>query len=138
VVQTPERFDANAVLGVFLWDSTAEDKAFREVDFEMSRWGDEKAATNGQFVVQPSDRPGNVVRFGLLPGRFELSYRWSPGRLIYRVTAKGGVGHEHRFREGVPEANRESVRVRWGMYDAEAPRNGKTQEVVVEKFEFLR
>lgn len=50
-----ERLDDNAVFGMFLWDATAARLHFREVDIELSRWGNLRKQ-NAQFAVQPYQR----------------------------------------------------------------------------------
>jgi hypothetical protein len=59
--------DPNAVLGLFTWSDAAEYHN-RELDVEISRWGD-PASANAQFVVQPYTRKSNIVRFAIPPGR---------------------------------------------------------------------
>jgi hypothetical protein len=45
----------------FLWDDTANDgNGFREVDFEMARWGNEGDPTSSQFVLRPLQAGGMV------------------------------------------------------------------------------
>ncbi|MCP4144481.1 MAG: T9SS type A sorting domain-containing protein [bacterium] len=86
--------DPAAVLGVFLWeygpcwdDSYTWWNAYNEVDIEFSRWGN---AQNGicQFVVQPWDFPGNIIRFDTTFGEDELvssAMRWSPDKIEFRI-----------------------------------------------------
>jgi hypothetical protein len=70
--------DRNAVFGMFLWDGSVPRLYFREIDIELSRWGDPRKP-NAQFAVQPYQRPGNLVRFKLPEGLAELSFDWRPG-----------------------------------------------------------
>lgn len=46
------RLDPNAVLGLFLYADPGPGRTERELDFELSRWGDPQKP-NAQFVVQP-------------------------------------------------------------------------------------
>lgn len=50
----PKLLDDRVILGAFLY---ADDT--REIDFELTRWGDAKSF-NGQFVVQPYSVKGNM------------------------------------------------------------------------------
>src|SRR5438552_1494221 len=61
-----DEFDPNVVLGLFTW---SDEPAFyhRELDIEISRWGQEKNEL-GQCVVQPYAQPDNYVRFALPQG----------------------------------------------------------------------
>lgn len=38
---------------------------FREIDFELARWGNEGDTNAGQWVVQPWTVPGNLKRFNI-------------------------------------------------------------------------
>lgn len=61
-----DKMDPRVVLGLFTW-SDAPDYSHREIDVEVSRWGN-KNNKNGQFVVQPYTRPMNIVRFQIPRG----------------------------------------------------------------------
>lgn len=134
-LQETANLDINAVLGLFLWDTTAPQQHFREADIEVSRWGEAKP--NAQFVIQPYSRPENLVRFELPPGRAELSFKWMPGRLFCRARVHGKIVREYLFTKGVPEPGQENVRLNTWLYRAAPPANGKTVEVIVESFKFL-
>jgi hypothetical protein len=94
--------DPQAVLGIFLWQyGPCWDPAylwwnpFNEIDVEYSRWGN-PGADIGQFVAQPYDYPGNLVRFDATFGPTEVTshaMRWLSDRVEYRVW-RGGPGDE--------------------------------------------
>ncbi len=44
--------DKNLVLGIFTYDNSAPQAVYRELDIEISKWGNGDN-NNGQFVVQP-------------------------------------------------------------------------------------
>ena len=136
VLQETANLDINAVLGLFLWETAAPKQHFREMDIEISRWGEEQKP-NSQFVIQPYVRPENLVRFELPPGRAELSFKWAPGRLFCRAKVRGKVVREFLFTKGVPEPGLENVRLNNWLYRAAPPSNGKTVEVIIESFKFL-
>jgi hypothetical protein len=89
-----DKLDENVVLGIFLWQyATCWDysftawNAFNEIDIEYSRWGDPNAQV-AQFVAQPWDYPGNLVRFdpSFKSGeRMSHAIRWLADRVEYRV-----------------------------------------------------
>ena len=51
-IESVVALDRNIVLGLFLWDSSAAQYHYREMDFEFSQWGDPEA-DNAQTVVVP-------------------------------------------------------------------------------------
>jgi hypothetical protein len=57
----------NLVLGMFTWDWQGQLQAYREFDFEFTRWGDPNEFTNAQFAIQPCaqcpDPAGHCQRF---------------------------------------------------------------------------
>jgi hypothetical protein len=136
VVRETANLDVNAVLGLFLWDTSAPEHQYREVDIELSRWGD-GGKPNAQFVVQPYTRPANLDRFELPAGRAVVSFRWSPGRLFCRALVNGRIVHEHLFTHGVPEPGHENVRLNLWLFRAAPPANGKPVEVELEGFKYL-
>jgi hypothetical protein len=107
-----EDLDDNAVFGMFLWDARAPRLHFREVDIELSRWGDPRKA-NAQFAVQPYQRAGNLVRFELPEGLAELSFSCSNPQTSGRETTNRGFG--------VPRLAANRVRVLPGL-SANLPR----------------
>jgi len=135
VIRDIAKLDGNAVFGMFLWDTTASQQHFREVDIEISRWGETKP--NAQFVIQPYVRPENLVRFELPSGRAELSFKWTPGRLLCRARVGGKLVREYLFTKGVPEPGQENARLNNWLFRAAPPSDGKTVEVIVESFKFL-
>ena len=50
---TVNSFDKDIVLGLFTWDDTGEAVAYREIDFEFSRWDEASDSTNSQVVRLP-------------------------------------------------------------------------------------
>ena len=128
--------DRNAVFGMFLWDAGAPRLHYREVDVELSRWGDPREP-NAQFAVQPHQRPGNLVRFELPEGRADLSLEWRPGGLFCQASVSGRVVKQHRFTRGIATQGNERVRMNLWLYRGAPPAGGKAVEVVVERFAFM-
>lgn len=137
--------DPNVILGLFTW---SDDQAFahRELDIEMGRWGQD---TNdlGQCVVQPYERPENLVRFALPQGlRASLhSFTWRPDRVACQILAgpdarpdqSGVVLYEHTFTAGIPAPGGENARINLWLLGGQGPRHGQDIEVVIGRFEFL-
>lgn len=82
VLDSPvDSLDPNVVLGLFTWN---DDPAYhhRELDIEFARWGNAADPTNGQFVVQPYDHTGNLVRITQAAGAAPLDAKLHLGRLV--------------------------------------------------------
>jgi len=127
-------FDRNVVFGFFLW---ADDPAYshREIDIEIASWG-KSEAPNGQFVVQPHDRPERKVHFVIADNKpCELGFSWSPGKVV-GYSHHGPTQFEHRFTRGVPAAKDETVRMNLWLFRGEPPSNEQPVEVIISEFRF--
>lgn len=142
VVRDTSQLEPAAALAIFTWDYSGAEANNREINVEISRWGD-PTSKNAQYVVQPFHVPANVARFDAPAGVLTHSFRWEPGRVSFR-TVRGGanaprpeVVSEHAFTSGVPTPGVETVRIALYVFvNTDQPlRNGA--EVVVEKFEYL-
>ncbi len=142
VVRDTSHLEPAIVFSMFTWDYAGDDQNNREMDIEISRWGD-PASKNAQYGVQPFYVAANVARFTAPPGVLTHSFRWEPGRVSFR-TVRGSVTDvesevvsEHVFTSGVPPPGIESVRMVLYLFGkTENPvQNGA--EVVIEKFEYL-
>lgn len=127
-----------AVLTISSWDGSGAD---REMDIEISRWG-EPAGENSQYVVQPYDVAANVVRFLSPAGQLTYSFDWGPGRVAFRTTRGGSLGDAnlvaaHVFTSGVPAPGNEKVQLNLYVFDNRRIRMQHGVEVVVEKFDYL-
>jgi hypothetical protein len=143
-VRDVSQLEPAAVLGMFTWDDSLAEVNHREMDTEISRWGDPDGK-NAQFVVQPYYVPANVVRFSAPSGHLTYSFRWEPGRVSFRTVRGGEPVHgpagetiaEHTFTSGVPLPGGEAVHMNLYVF---ANKNSPIQheaEVVIEKFEYL-
>jgi hypothetical protein len=141
VVRDVSRLEPAAVLTLFTWDGPAASENHREMDIEISRWGD-PAAKNAQYVVQPYYVAGNVWPFVAPAGVLTHSWRWEPGRLT--ATTVRGAGDakapplaEHTFTSGVPTPGNEMVRMNLYVFRRSQKTLERGAEVVIEKFEYL-
>ena len=137
-VRDVSQLEPAAVLGLFTWDDALLDVNHREIDTEISRWGD-PAGKNAQFVVQPYYVPANVVRFSAPSGRQTYSFRWEPGRVSFK-TVRGPAGEtvaEHGFTSGVPLPGGEAVHMNLYVFANKTSPMQHEAEVVIEKFEYL-
>jgi hypothetical protein len=142
VVRDVSHLEPAAVFGMFTWDELGADQNHREMDIEISRWGDPDSK-NAQYAIQPYYVPVNVVRFMTPPGLLTHQLRWEPGRVLFK-TVRGsagipgsGVVAEHAFTSGVPSTGGESVRMNLYVYGKTRTPLQNEAEVVIEKFEFL-
>lgn len=127
----------NAVLGLFTWSNTDEE-AHREIDVEVTRWGDRNAA-NGQFVVQPYDKPGHMVRFEIDESQGNVMHRftWKPDRVDFLTRlASGRHVSEWTFPGPIFAPKDEAVHINLWLYEGKPPSTGKDVEVIIEKFTF--
>src|SRR5262249_26687924 len=81
-----DALDRNVVLGLFTYDDDpTATNGHREMDVEISRWGNGSDPTNAQFVVQPFNIAGNLTRWTIPTGAAPTthSFTWSAGRIDY-------------------------------------------------------
>jgi hypothetical protein len=142
VVRDTSQLDPAAAMGMYTWDDRGADQNHRELDIEISQWGDRSIA-NAQYVVQPYYVPANVARFATPAGRVTHSFRWEPGRALFRsvrghaLPASGPAIAQHEFTSGVPTPGDERVRISLYCfrYAPSLPQN--EAEIVLEKFQYL-
>jgi hypothetical protein len=133
--------DPAAVFTLFTWDGPAVEQNHRELDLEISRWGD-PAVQNAQYVVQPYYVPTNVSGFEAPAGVLTHSLTWEPGRASFRTVrgpsaSDGALVSEHVFTSGVPSPGNERLRLNLYVFRRGAQPLESPTEVVVEKFEYF-
>ena len=143
-------FDPQAVLGLFTYQNSANKQGIpdKEIDFELSRWGD---PTNelGQFVVQPYVGRGkkNIERYPVPPDAKQplmAKYVWGKG--LVQAVCTDASGRELRkwtYKSGdepasvVPPADaKERAIANLWLYEGKPPQGGKPVSVVIESFRF--
>jgi hypothetical protein len=141
-VQDASTLQPAAVFSMITWDYSGVDENNREMDIEVSRFGD-PLSKNLQYVVQPYFVATNVQRFTIPGGPLTHSFHWEAGRVSFRTVRGLSSGTrapavaEQTFTSGVPSHGIESVRMNLYVFrSAKIPfKNGA--EVVIEKFEYL-
>jgi hypothetical protein len=129
----------NAVFGLFTYDLDPA-QANREIDIELSRWGDGRT-DNIQCSVQPADdRPDHYGRFASGEGRqgWIMEFSWAPGVFDCTVTDKASnhiIGHTH-LTAGVPTPGSEKTRINLWQFRGKEPSGFVPSEVVVRNFTF--
>jgi hypothetical protein len=135
--------EPGAVFGMFTWDDLEAGHDHREMDIELSQWGDD-AAKNAQFAIQPYYVPANVFRFES-PARQALThaFRWEAGRVLFTSTPRTAGARaaqevaRHVFTSGVPEPGGERVHINFYVYGRSRAPQQRNAEVVLDRFEYL-
>ncbi|WP_228486262.1 glycoside hydrolase family 16 protein [Paludibaculum fermentans] len=134
--------EPSSVLGFFTWDDQGVEENHREIDIEISQWGD-PGSKNSQFTIQPYYVPVNVVRYLSPPGQITYSFRWEPGRVSFKaqhgdgLQRGGAVISEHVFTSGVPSPGGEALHMNLYVYGKSRTLQRNGAEVVIEKFQYL-
>jgi len=140
VVRDISKLEPSQVFSLLTWDYAGGEQGNREMDIEITRWGD-PSNNNAQYVVQPYNVAANVVHFTAPEGTLTHAFRWEPGRISFR-TFRGLADHfpvvaEHVFTSGVPVPGIESVRMNHYVFRTGLPVERSESEVMVERFEYL-
>ena len=138
VVSDVSQLERSAVLTISTWDGSGPN---REMDIEISRWG-EAGGKNAQYVVQPYYVAANVVQFLAPAGRLLWWFDWEPGRVKFRTLREtngrpGETIAQHVFSSGVPAPGAETVHIQLYVFDNRRWQMEHGGEVVIEKFEYL-
>jgi hypothetical protein len=121
----------------------AGEQHYREMDVEVSRWGNDASKNNAQYVIQPFYLPGNVFAFAAPPGTLTYLMRWESGRASFKtfrgrsVVVGAPVVSEHEFTSGVPPTGEENLRLIFYVVASDKNPPQKPSEVIIEKFEYL-
>jgi hypothetical protein len=128
--------DRNAVLGLFTWN---DDPAFnhRELDVEFSRWGNTADPTNGQFVVQPYDTAGNLLRITQPAGVTSSTHAFTWGTSSVSFSSSSAAPGSWTYAgPDVPQPGGENARINLWLFRGQPPSNGAPIEIVVTDFTF--
>jgi hypothetical protein len=142
VVRDTSQMDPAAALGMYVYDEGAADQNHRELSVEVSQWGD-RSASNAQYVVQPYYVPANVSRFVAPAGRVTHSFRWEPGRALFKsvrgstAPTKRAAIAQHEFTSGVAIPGREHVQIDLYFFRYAPSPPERDVEVVIERFQYL-
>jgi len=142
-----DALDPNVVLGLFTW---SDDPAFahREIDIEISRWGIAVDPTNAQYVVQPFETLGNLVRWTIPTAVAPTthSFTWAGDRIDF-LSHNGAfapppasvpeISQWSYTGANIPEPGDERVRLNLWLFNGAAPTDGEEVEVVINRFVFV-
>jgi len=143
VVRDISHLEPAAVLSMTTFDEWGGEQHYREMDVEVSRWGDGSSKSNAEYVVEPYYRPGNVYQFVAPSGTLTYSMRWEAGNARFR-TVRGnspGLGaaviSEHEFTSGIPLPGEERLQLFFYVVASDKSPLQHDNEVVLEKFVYL-
>jgi len=142
-VRNVSRLEAAAVFSMYTFDEWHGDQYYREMDVEISRWGDAADPNNAQYGIQPFYVPGNVYRFKAPAGPLTYTMRWRSGSVTFTTTRSspdgtaGSVVAEHEFTAGVPTPGQEVVKLQVYLVPSDKYPLQEGGEVVIDKFEYL-
>ncbi len=143
VVRDTSHLEPAAVLSMNTFDDWGGDQYYREMDVEISRWGDAANKNNAQYGIQPFYTPGNIFAFKEPPGTLTHSMRWESGRVSFKtvrgasIRAGAPLVSEHEFTSGIPSPGQERVQMFFYVVASDKNPLQKDSEVVIDKFEYL-
>ena len=141
VADVPE--DPRAILGLFTWEDEPSDPFRREIDIEIGRWGNPDHP-NAQCVVQPSRRPGHMVRFNVPVAPAVHEFTWTrqdvacSSRLARQPDESVAEPSLQRFvLTASPPAGAANVRINLWLAGGRPPSQEDVLHAIVEGFEFV-
>lgn len=145
-----ELLDDNIIVGMFLWDSSAPQYSYREVDFEFSHWGNPSAMNNSQFVIQPWTTSGNLHEFDIdyvgYPDTTTHVLSWEPNQLYFKSyygefslapPEEDIIETWYYTGSDLPPEGAENVRINFYLMNGLDPVNGQDAEIVITDFQYL-
>jgi hypothetical protein len=143
VVRDVTHLEPAAVLSLNTFDDWGGDQHNRELDVEMSRWGDASNKNNAQFGVEPFYIPGNLAPFTVPAGTLTYIMHWESGRVRFKavrgssIRSGAPVVYEHVFTSGIPTPGQEKVELLFYVIASQKFPLQNQNEVVLEKFQYL-
>ncbi|MCX7027698.1 MAG: glycoside hydrolase family 16 protein [Spirochaetes bacterium] len=142
--------DPNLVLGLFTY-SPFEKRAHDEIDIEFSAWGQQQNPVLGQYVVQPYDSDGHMVRFdlGKSDGPATYSFAWDKDRIEFLSWKGYGpqplegspsilVAWSYSGRKDMPDPRRANIFMNLYLAGKPEPAGSGLVAVIVDSFEFIK
>ena len=141
--------DRNAVLGLFTWEDCVPEYHYREIDIEISQWGNPEEPNNSQYVVQPWDTDGNMHRFEIDGEGGDITthvFTWEPNEIHFQsyygnytpvLDPNNLIATWSYTGPDIPPAGAENPRINLWLINGDAPSNGRAAEVVIRDFKYL-
>jgi len=141
-VEDISHLEPATIFSAFTWDELPADPNHREMDVEISQWGN-PTGEKGRYIVQPYYIPANISRFGAPAGQLTFLLHWEAGKALFQ-TFRGGPPKadsraiaEHVFTAGVPLPGHESVRMNFCPVDNHQAPQQHASEIVIQGFQYL-
>jgi len=136
VETNPSEMDRQAVFGFFTY-STAAEKNHRELDVELSYWG-EPSGQNAQFAVQPWSAPNSLNRFNVDHSNTRYTIRWTKDAVTFMAREVGGrVLHHWVRKENIPDPGDARIDMNMWLVKGIQPQNNGSIEFVIKRFLFI-
>src|SRR5262249_30230613 len=123
--------------GLFTW---SDDPAYadREIDVECSRWGNVADTNNAQFVVQPYDIQGHLVRYPVPPVVTNSTHLFTceSNRVTFQAQrgsftpSPTNIINAWSYTLATPQTGDENVRLNLWLVNGNPPGNNREFEVV--------
>lgn len=140
-----DQLDENVIVGLFTWDDDPANN-HREIDIEFAKWG-QAENENAQFVVQPWNTFGNMVRFPIQLNETlsTHSFDWRNDNILFQSI----YGHYstppdshivvmwNYTGQDIPPPGNENARINLWLFNGEPPSDRQEVEIVITKFEFI-
>jgi hypothetical protein len=142
-VRDTSHLEPAAAFSMFIFDDSASEQHFREMDVEVGGRRDAANNYNAQYVIQPLFIPGNLFAFKAPSGTLTHALRWEPGHATFKTLrgrsagARAQLVSEHEFAYAIPGPGKAVPRLIFFVVASDKNPMQKPSEVVVEKFEYL-
>jgi len=144
-----ESLDPNIVVGLFVYD-VCDPCGYREIDVELTKWGDSADINNAQYVVQPWNHTGNLFRFPICySGPTNIvthEIKWTPARVDFKsyygdyspnpsvplmISSWSYTGPD------IPQPAYYNPRINFYLTKGALPQNGQNAEITIKSFSYL-
>ena len=141
-----DNLNPSVVPGLFTW---SDDPVYadREIDVECSRFGNATDPNNAQYVVQPYNLAGHLVRFAAPTGLTNVThlFTWESNRVSFQSQvgsyspnpAPGNVISNWTYTLTVPQSGDENIRINLWLFNGAPPTNNQEVELILKSFEFV-
>jgi hypothetical protein len=143
VMRDTTHLEPAAVFSMNTFDDWGGEQHFRELDVEMSQWGDANNRNNAQYGIQPFYIPGNLAPFAVPSGTMTHQFHWEDGKATFKTVQGSSIEtraqpvSEHVFTSGVPTPGQEKLQFLFYVIPTDKEPLHHDNEVVVEKFQYL-
>ena len=139
-VVIPQPIEPSAVLSLFTWDRSGTDVNHREMDINISRWGNAEGK-NVEYILEPYYLSTNVYGLEVKPGLTRFSLHWEPGKASFesrRIEPGAESAYlSHTFTGNVPTPGDETLRMNFCEVMREQAPLRREAEILVQRFQYL-